>query len=66
MCEYHLGNCTAARLGQGPRDQEKVIFQIINGCVIVLHQERCTRLLQAAEKCSKCAEYCPTGAIILY
>jgi ferredoxin len=66
MCEYHLGNCTAASLGQGPRDQEKVIFQVVNGCVVVLHQERCTRLLQAAEKCSKCAEYCPTGAIILY
>jgi ferredoxin len=66
MCEFHLGNCTAARLGQGPRDQEKLIFQVINGCVVVVHQERCTRLLQAAEKCSKCSEHCPTGAITLY
>ena len=66
MCEYHLGNCAAASLGQGPRGQETIIFHIVNGCAVVVHQERCARLLQAAEKCSKCAEYCPTGAITLY
>ena len=66
MCEFHLGNCAAARLGQGPRGHESIIFHIVNGTAVVVHQERCTRLLQAAEKCSKCAEFCPTKAITLY
>ncbi|MBM4287249.1 MAG: hypothetical protein FJ135_03695 [Deltaproteobacteria bacterium] len=66
MCEFHLGNCADARLGKGPRPQDKVIFHIVNGGAVVVHQERCTRLLQAAEKCSKCAEYCPTKAIVLF
>jgi ferredoxin len=66
MCEFHLGNCPDARLGKGPRNQDMVIFHIINGAVVVVHQEKCTRLVQAAEKCSKCAEYCPTKAITLY
>jgi ferredoxin len=63
MCEYHLGNCRDARLGLGPRPGDKVVFQVINGVVVVVSQELCTRLVQAAEKCSKCAEYCPTEAI---
>jgi Na+-translocating ferredoxin:NAD+ oxidoreductase RNF subunit RnfB len=66
MCEFHLGNCADARLGKGPRNQDTIIFHIVNGAVVVVHQERCTRLVQAAEKCSKCAEYCPTKAITLY
>lgn len=66
MCEFHLGNCTDARLGKGPRPQDTVIFHICNGGAVVVHQERCTRLVQAAEKCSKCQEYCPTKAITLY
>ncbi len=66
MCEFHLGNCAEARLGTGPRGQDGIIFQVINGSVVVVHQERCTRLLQAAEKCSKCAEHCPTRAICLF
>lgn len=66
LCEYHLGNCADIRLGKGPRDLEQVIFHIVNGIVVVVHQERCTRLLQAAEKCSKCAQHCPTKAITLY
>ena len=66
MCEFHLGNCADARLGQGPRGHEAIIFHIVNGAAVVVHQDRCTRLLQAAEKCSKCAEYCPTKAITLY
>jgi Na+-translocating ferredoxin:NAD+ oxidoreductase RNF subunit RnfB len=66
MCEFHLGNCAAARLGQGPRLQDQVVFHMINGTVVVVHQELCTRLVQAAEKCSKCAEYCPTEAIELF
>jgi ferredoxin len=40
-----------------------VVFRIINGAVVVVNQELCTRLVQAAEKCSKCAEHCPTEAI---
>jgi 4Fe-4S ferredoxin len=66
MCEFHLGNCDAARLGQGPRPQDQVVFRMINGSATVVHQELCTRLVQAAEKCSKCAEYCPTEAIELF
>lgn len=66
MCEFHLGNCADARLGKGPRNRDTIIFHIVNGAVVVVHQERCTRLVQAAEKCSKCAEYCPTKAITLY
>jgi Na+-translocating ferredoxin:NAD+ oxidoreductase RNF subunit RnfB len=66
MCEFHLGNCPDARQGKGPRNQDTIIFHIVNGAVVVVHQEKCTRLVQAAEKCSKCAEYCPTKAITLY
>jgi ferredoxin len=66
MCEFHLGNCAAVRLGQGPRPQDQVVFHMINGTVVVFRQELCTRLVQAAEKCSKCAEYCPTEAIELF
>ena len=66
MCEFHLGNCDAARLGKGPRPQDRVVFHMINGTAVVVHQEFCTRLVQAAEKCSKCAEYCPTEAIELF
>jgi len=65
MCEYHLGNCDEARLGRGPRPTDAVVFQVVNGTVVVLHQEFCTRLIQAAEKCAKCADHCPTGAISL-
>jgi ferredoxin len=66
MCEYHLGNCSEARLGKGPRGQEQVVFHVVNGTARVVHQEYCTRLIQAAEKCSKCAEHCPTEAITLF
>jgi ferredoxin len=66
MCEFHLGNCDAARLGKGPRPQDRVVFHLINGVAVVVRQDFCTRLVQAAEKCSKCAEYCPTDAIELF
>jgi Na+-translocating ferredoxin:NAD+ oxidoreductase RNF subunit RnfB len=68
MCEFHLGNCDEARLGRGPRleDQARLVFRIVNGTVEVIHQELCTRLVQAAEKCNKCGEHCPTEAITLY
>ncbi len=66
MCEYHLGNCDAARLGTGPRWGDRVVFRMVNGTGVVVHQEYCTRLVQAAEKCSKCAEHCPTEAIELF
>ncbi len=63
MCEHHLGNCPEVRLGRGPRPQDQVVFHVVNGTVVVVHQELCVRMLQAAEKCSKCAENCPTEAI---
>ena len=66
MCEFHLGNCDAARLGKGPRPQDQMVFHVINGTVVVFRQDLCTRLVQAAEKCSKCAQYCPTEAIELF
>jgi Na+-translocating ferredoxin:NAD+ oxidoreductase RNF subunit RnfB len=65
MCEYHLGNCAEARLGRGPRPGDKLVFKVVNGQVAVLRQDLCTRLIQAAEKCAKCADHCPTGAITL-
>jgi ferredoxin len=63
MCEHHLGNCPEARLGRGPRPQDQVVFHVMNGTVVVVRQELCVRMLQAAEKCRKCAEHCPTNAI---
>lgn len=66
MCEYHLANCPEARLGRGPRPQDKVVFHIVNGTAVVVHQDLCTRLVQAAEKCNKCADHCPTEAITLF
>ena len=63
MCEHHLGNCLEARLGRGPRPQEEVVFQVVNGTVVVMRQQLCVRMVQAAEKCNKCADNCPTGAI---
>jgi ferredoxin len=66
MCEFHLGNSFDARQGKGPRSQDMIIFHIVNGGAVVVHQERCARLVQAAEKCSKCSQYCPTKAITLY
>jgi 4Fe-4S ferredoxin len=66
MCEFHLGNCAAVRLGKGPRPQDQMVFHMVNGTVVIVHQELCTRLVQAAEKCSKCAQYCPTEAIELF
>jgi ferredoxin len=66
MCEFHLANCEAARLGKGPRREDRVVFHMVNGTAVVVHQELCTRLVQAAEKCSKCALYCPTEAIELF
>jgi len=65
MCEYHLGNCPEARLGKGPQGADGVVFHIVNGTARVVHQEFCTRLVQAAEKCSKCSEHCPSEAITL-
>lgn len=68
MCEYHLGNCDEARLGRGPRPQDlkRLVFHVVNGTAVVVHQELCTRLVQAAERCNKCADHCPTKAITLF
>jgi ferredoxin len=63
MCEYHLGNCPEARLGKGPRLLDQVVFHIVNGTAVVIHQELCTRMVQAAEKCNKCMDNCPNEAI---
>jgi ferredoxin len=65
MCEYHLGNCAEARLGKGPRGREHLVFHLVNGTVVVVRQDLCTRLVQAAEKCNKCADHCPMDAITL-
>jgi len=66
MCEYHLGNCAEARLGKGPRPRDQVVFHVVNGTVVVVRQDLCTRLVQAAEKCNKCADHCPMDAITLW
>lgn len=66
MCEYHLGNVTEARLGRGPRPTDRVVFSVVNGVAKARFQELCTRNLQAAERCNKCADHCPTEAITLF
>lgn len=66
MCEYHLGNCPEARLGKGPRPEDAVVFHVVNGSVVVVRQDLCTRMVQAAEKCNKCADHCPNEAITLF
>lgn len=66
MCEYHLGNVAEARMGRGPRPTDRVVFWIVNGVAAVRHQELCTRAVQAAERCNKCADHCPTEAITLF
>ena len=65
MCEYHLGNCPEARLGRGPRAEDRVVFKVVNGTVVVVNQALCARMVQAAERCNKCADHCPTAAITL-
>ena len=51
---------------QIPRDRHAAFFAALGVIAVVVRQELCTRLVQAAEKCSKCAEYCPTEAIELF
>jgi 4Fe-4S ferredoxin len=65
MCEYHLGNCPEARLGKGPRGADQIVFHIVNGTAVVVRQDLCTRMVQAAQKCNKCADHCPMEAITL-
>jgi ferredoxin len=52
-------------MGRGPRPGDQVVFKVVNGQVAVFRQDLCTRLIQAAEKCNKCGDHCPTGAITL-
>ena len=36
-----------------------------NGTALVVRQDLCTRMVQAAQKCNKCADHCPMEAITL-
>ncbi|SMC20567.1 formylmethanofuran dehydrogenase, subunit G [Desulfacinum hydrothermale DSM 13146] len=65
VCEYNLANSAACRLGKGPAADEKVALRVVNGQVVLADENLCTRLLQAADKCSKCQDHCPTQAIVL-
>lgn len=63
MCEFVQGQETGARLGRGPRPHEPMVIKVVDGKIRVVDESRCTRSIQAAEKCSKCAAACPTGAL---
>jgi Na+-translocating ferredoxin:NAD+ oxidoreductase RNF subunit RnfB len=63
MCEFVQGQQTGARLGRGIREGADTVIKVINGKIRVVDESICTRSIQAAEKCSKCASHCPTGAL---
>lgn len=65
VCEYHVANDPESRRGKGPARDAKVVLRIVNGRVVLADETLCTRLLQAADKCSKCQDHCPTQAIVL-
>lgn len=63
VCEYNVANSLAGWLGRGPRQGEKVVIRIDNGCIKLVDESLCTRLIQAADKCTKCVDHCPTKAV---
>lgn len=65
VCEYNVANDPESRRGKGPAGDAKVVLRIVNGRVVLADETLCTRLLQAADKCSKCQDHCPTQAIVL-
>ncbi len=65
VCEYNAANDPESRQGKGPYAEAKVVLRIVNGRVVLADETLCTRLLQAADKCSKCQDHCPTQAIVL-
>lgn len=65
VCEYNMANDPESRRGKGPTKDAKVVLRIVSGRVVLADETLCTRLLQAADKCSKCQDHCPTQAIVL-
>ncbi|MGQ9749133.1 (Fe-S)-binding protein [Desulfosoma sp.] len=65
VCEYNAANDPESRQGKGPYPNAKVVLRIVNGRVVLADETLCTRLLQAADKCTKCQDHCPTQAIVL-
>ncbi|MBW1980813.1 MAG: 4Fe-4S binding protein [Deltaproteobacteria bacterium] len=65
VCEYNAANSESGRMGRGPRVGEKVALRVDDGCIKLVDESLCTRLIQAADKCSKCVDHCPTKAISL-
>ncbi|MFP3869656.1 MAG: (Fe-S)-binding protein [Syntrophobacteria bacterium] len=65
VCEYNVANSQSGRLGRGPRKDEKVAIRVDNGCIKLVDESLCTRLIQVADRCTKCVDHCPTRAITL-
>lgn len=65
VCEYNIANSTEVNLGRGPRPVDSVAITVENGHIKLVDPKRCTRSIQATDKCTKCKDWCPTGAIDL-
>jgi len=63
VCEYNTANSESGRLGKGPEWDEKVAIRVIDGVLVLADESLCTRTTQAADKCTKCKDHCPTNAI---
>jgi len=65
VCEYNIANSPEVNLGRGPRLGDSVAITIENGHITLVDPKRCTRSIQATDKCTKCKDWCPTKAIDL-
>lgn len=65
VCEYNIANCPEVNLGRGPRPGDNVAITVENGRIRLVDPKRCTRSIQATDKCTKCKDWCPTKAIDL-
>jgi len=65
VCEYNIANSSEVNLGRGPRSTDSVAITVENGRIRLVDPKRCTRTIQATDKCTKCKDWCPTQAIDL-
>ena len=65
VCEYNTANCMELYSGRAPRNSDTVVLRVENGCIKIVRPDLCTRMTQAADKCAKCMDHCPTGAIVI-
>ena len=65
VCEYNIANSPEGNQGRAPRPNDSVAITIENGRIKLVDAKRCTRTIQATDKCTKCKDWCPTKAIDL-